>query len=106
MLDPIAWFCGNSGSVSHAVGTRSANAWGLHDVLGNVYEWCEDWWDWADYMGGAVTEPWGVASGSYRVIRGNSWSGTSNYARVPARYAVGPDDRYGGTGFRPIRTLP
>jgi len=88
-----------------AVGTYAPNAWGLYDMHGNVWEWCLDW-----YVGnlgmGAVTDPVGADSGSYRVRRGESWSSTASYCRSAFRYDSGPSFRYYSIGFRLFRTLP
>ncbi len=71
VLDPIAWFCGNSGETTHRVGTRLPNAWGLHDMLGNVSEWC---WDGNDrYTGGPMVDPVGLDSSRGRVFRGSQY---------------------------------
>jgi formylglycine-generating enzyme required for sulfatase activity len=106
VLDSIAWFCGNSGGTTHAVGRLRANPWGLYDVLGNVSEWCEDWWDGADYPAGAVTDPWGLALGFSRAVRGGSWVDGAEYARAAGRFAVTPPSRGYGGGFRVVRSLP
>jgi len=106
VLDSIAWFCGNSGSASHAVGTGTANGWGLNDMLGNVWEWCEDWGDSADYPAGAATDPWGLTTGSSRVLRGGSWYLDAWRARAAFRLDIDPAIRGGVFGFRPSRSLP
>jgi formylglycine-generating enzyme required for sulfatase activity len=69
-LDDVAWYGDNSGSKTHRVGTKRANAWGLHDTMGNVWEWTQDWY--GDYSG-AAADPQGPASGVFRVIRGGAW---------------------------------
>ena len=71
VLDGIAWYYENSGSRTHPVGGKSPNGFRLHDMLGNVQEWVGDWK--GGYPGGAVTDPVGPESGSYRVARGGSW---------------------------------
>jgi len=97
----IAWFASNSGGQTHVVGGKDANAFGLHDMLGNVWELVNDWWSW--YDAAAQENPSGAASGSYRVIRGGPWfDGTVN-VRSSARSYVDSDyaDRY--VGFRVAR---
>ena len=69
-VDEMAWYDGNSGSQTHDVGMKKANAWGFHDMHGNVLEWCSDWF--AKTAAGSV-DPKGPASGSFRVLRGGSW---------------------------------
>ena len=104
-LDAIAWYGGNSGDRTQPVGQKAPNAWGLHDMLGNVWEWVQDWH--GDYPGGAVTDPRGPGSGSDRVIRGGSGFNHNAWAhRASARFYAQPGarSRAHDTGFRLLRT--
>ena len=111
-LDAIAW-C-DVGDQPHAVGQKAPNAWGLHDMLGNMAEWVQDWH--GAYRGGSVTDPRGPGSGSDRVIRGGSWLGnpifnlrrpkSSDYirdCRAPFRYKREPNAQNRTVGFRLVR---
>jgi len=99
--DADCWYRDNSGSITHEVGLKSANAWGLHDMLGNVGEWC---WDlYGSYESGAQIDPRGAASGYNRVVRGGSWAGGAQTLRSAYRGSYYPHHGFDGIGFRVVR---
>ena len=98
-LGDYAWYYDNSGRNTHPVGGKLPNAWGLYDMYGNVWEWCQDWEE--DYPIGSVTDPSGATSGSYRVVRGGSWGRTAEFCRSAYRDWDYPSYRsYRYYGFR------
>jgi formylglycine-generating enzyme required for sulfatase activity len=103
-LDAMAWYDQNSGGKTHLVATKAANAWGLYDMLGNVWEWTADWY--GDYPASAVTDPVGPSSGSLRVHRGGSWRNNSQSCRSANRGRTSPDSRIHFLGLRLLRTSP
>ena len=121
-LDAIAWYGGNSSvgfsattgrNVSRRqglqfpgewagprrVGQKRANPWGLHDMLGNVWEWCSDWY--GAYAAEVVRNPEGPAEGAQRVKRGGSWNVFGVSCRAAYRHRAGPGFRDADIGFRP-----
>jgi formylglycine-generating enzyme required for sulfatase activity len=102
-LDGIAWWCRNSGSRTQAVGGKTANTWGLRDMLGNVWEWT---WDRYGTYPGSVTDPLGATTGTSRVLRGGGWYGSAYYARAADRNGFDPVNRNAYYGFRLARTAP
>ena len=130
VLDYIAWYGGNSGheydldefedssgwpekqyerkkAGTRRVGTRRRNPWGLQDMLGNVWEWCADYYD-TNYghglsMHSAVIDPRGPAEGTNRVLRGGSWSGYARFVRAALRDVYVPSNRGSIIGFRLAR---
>ena len=104
-LTNYAWYYDNSGGETHPVGQKLPNPWGLYDMHGNVFEWCQDWFD--AYPGGVAVDPQGPASGSDRVIRGGSWGlwpgwDSARICRSAYRSYFTPDDRNNTFGFRAV----
>jgi formylglycine-generating enzyme required for sulfatase activity len=92
-LDEIAWYRGNSDERIHDVQGKLPNAWGLYDMLGNVWEWCWDFYDPEVY-------------GTYRVLRGGGWFDEPWSCRASVRRRTHPTSRLDDLGFRPARSLP
>ncbi len=99
----VAWIDRNSGMKPHPVATRRVNAWGLYDMLGNVFEWTWDWMD--DYPRVLNTDPLGPPSGDNKVFRGGAYRWTDGEARHAFRNAYGPANKVEFIGFRCVRTL-
>jgi hypothetical protein len=97
-LERAAWFTENSGGESRPVGLKSPNAWGLHDMLGNVWEWVNDWY--GDYPEEDQDDPLGPVEGTDRVIRGGAWGSSRWNCRVYNRSVKGPGERSPLIGLR------
>jgi len=100
LLGDYAWFEQNSGGQTQPVGGKLPNAWGLHDVHGNVWEWCQDPYENTYYSRSPAQDPPGPDSGSFRVLRGGSWGYEPDFVRCADRSSDTPDYRSGSIGFR------
>jgi sulfatase modifying factor 1 len=105
-LQEVAWFRDNAAGMTHPVGKKKANGFGLHDTLGNVWEWVNDWYGLDYYAHSPESDPTGPTSGEYRVSRGGSWRGVARgLARVSSRYVLRPNVRSIVIGFRCARDM-
>jgi formylglycine-generating enzyme required for sulfatase activity len=114
-----AWFEDNSDKTTHPVGQKKPNQFGLHDMMGNVWEWTEDWYS-PNYVGNKEANPTGPKEGEYKVIRGGSFDSSAGALRITNRTWLNPKNRvfskvasYGGSvdelynyvGFRCAKSI-
>jgi formylglycine-generating enzyme required for sulfatase activity len=104
-IDAIAWYAGNSGKHAHPVGGKTPNAFGLYDMLGNLWEWNADVF--RSKPGAAEDDTAEAGPGDKRSLRGGSWRNSARQIRVSNRGRLAPDDREDDDGFRCVRdTIP
>jgi len=99
-IDDVGWYTGNSGDTTHPVGAKLANAFDLHDMSGNVWEWLGDRYDASYYGSSEQTDPVGPDAGDYRGYRGGAWYVPIDFTRVSRRNHDHPEDRDYGRGLR------
>jgi len=102
-LRNYSWYDVNSFGTTHVVGTKKPNGLGLYDMSGNVCEWCADWHDDNYYYSSPSMNPQGPSSGSYRSVRGGSWTYISDYGRSAYRNSDGPEKTTNYSGFRIVK---
>jgi formylglycine-generating enzyme required for sulfatase activity len=100
LLREYAWYNENAGGMTHPVGQLNSNAWRLHDMHGNVWEWVQDWYTAAYYGQSQAENPQGPKDGADRVVRGGSWSRGARYLRVSYRSGYKPGARLDDVGVR------
>ncbi|MDP8211199.1 MAG: SUMF1/EgtB/PvdO family nonheme iron enzyme [Candidatus Stygibacter australis] len=101
-IGSVACYDYNSGSKTHPIGGKQANELGIHDMSGNVWEWC--WDQYGDYSSGSQNNPRGSSAGSYRVGRGGSWNYNASSCRTANRRSYFPGFSYFNLGFRLVRS--
>lgn len=104
ILADYAWYSENAGNQPQIVGKKRANAWNVHDMHGNVYEWVSDWYNETYYQASPKQDPQGPSGGSDRVLRGGSWAYDADALIVSYRNSDVPTKRNTNIGFRIVKT--
>jgi len=102
-LGDYAWYQANAGDRSHPVGLKKPNAWGVYDMHGNVWEWCEDWY--GNYQLPSLQDPRGPLLGAYRVLRGGSYRFPAQQCLANTRNGAVPTHKDKDIGFRVVMVL-
>jgi formylglycine-generating enzyme required for sulfatase activity len=105
-LGTYAWYDRHLGDGTHRAGDRKANAWGLYDMHGNVFEWCQDWHDLNYYRNSSRQDPIGPGAGTARVTRGGGWRYQFVHCRSAFRSWLAPQERRDSVGFRVLLVSP
>lgn len=100
VANDYAWTSENSDAMTHPVGLKKPNAWGLYDMHGNVWEWCLDWFE--PYPAKPLIDPTGAASSKYKVFKGGGWNQEIQFARSANRFMMGPSTGIHFVGFRVV----
>lgn len=103
-IKTVAWYEQNSNNHPHKVKSKKANKLGIYDMSGNVFEWCNDWYD--AFSDKECNNPTGPETGEARVIRGGSWYSSEDYCLVTSRWHYDPQDKEDFIGFRLVLDMP
>ena len=105
-IDEVAWYTDNSEGKTHPVATKVPNELGIYDMTGNVWEWCQDFYDSSYYKDSPSQNPTGPSEGSYRTGRGGGWGGDAGRCRMTFRTYDAPENYSDDLGFRLALTGP